>query len=174
MSIKYKSIIFLHAELVYSITTLICLDNVPNSEGIFYASIVLLQEREARREEKIRYTCKCSFLEIYNEQILDLLDPSSLNLQVNNMSLIIIDISPHSQKLIRLHICHIIRNQEDFYVVSSVKVTTQSLDLYVQIREDTKKGVYVDNLTEVEVTSARDVIQQLVQVCSVLHQMQSY
>ncbi|KAM7522910.1 hypothetical protein LguiA_012812 [Lonicera macranthoides] len=70
------------------------------------------KEREARREEKIRYTCKCSFLEIYNEQILDLLDPSSLNLQ---------------------------------------------------IREDTKKGVYVDNLTEVEVTSARDVIQQLVQ-----------
>ncbi|GFY98894.1 P-loop containing nucleoside triphosphate hydrolases superfamily protein [Actinidia rufa] len=32
-----------------------------------------------------------------------------------------------------------------------------------KIREDTKKGVYVDNLTEVEVTRARDVIQQLVQ-----------
>ncbi|KAL8115470.1 kinesin-like protein KIN-12E [Apium graveolens] len=70
------------------------------------------KEREARREEKIRYTCKCSFLEIYNEQILDLLDPSSINLQ---------------------------------------------------IREDTKKGVYVDNLTEVEVSSSRDVLQQLVQ-----------
>ncbi|KAL1831052.1 hypothetical protein ACET3Z_000703 [Daucus carota] len=70
------------------------------------------KEKEARREEKIRYTCKCSFLEIYNEQILDLLDPSSINLQ---------------------------------------------------IREDTKKGVYVDNLTEVEVSSSRDVLQQLVQ-----------
>ncbi|KAK1411578.1 hypothetical protein QVD17_38129 [Tagetes erecta] len=70
------------------------------------------KEREARREEKIQYTCKCSFLEIYNEQILDLLDPSSTNLQ---------------------------------------------------IREDTKKGVYVDNLKEIEVTSARDVIQQLLQ-----------
>ncbi|KAD1742251.1 hypothetical protein E3N88_42367 [Mikania micrantha] len=67
---------------------------------------------EARREEKIQYTCKCSFLEIYNEQILDLLDPSSTNLQ---------------------------------------------------IREDTKKGVYVDNLKEIEVTSARDVIQLLIQ-----------
>lgn len=44
--------------------------------------MVISQEREARREEKIRYTCKCSFLEIYNEQILDLLDPSSINLQV--------------------------------------------------------------------------------------------
>ncbi|THG19195.1 hypothetical protein TEA_010978 [Camellia sinensis var. sinensis] len=32
-----------------------------------------------------------------------------------------------------------------------------------KIREDTKKGVYVDNLTEAEVTCARDVIQQLVQ-----------
>ncbi|GKB76686.1 kinesin-like protein KIN-12E [Tanacetum coccineum] len=70
------------------------------------------KEREAQREEKIQYTCKCSFLEIYNEQILDLLDPSSNNLQ---------------------------------------------------IREDTKKGVYVDNLKEIEVTTARDVIQQLVQ-----------
>ncbi|KAL4578559.1 hypothetical protein LXL04_014683 [Taraxacum kok-saghyz] len=73
------------------------------------------KEREARREEKIQYTCKCSFLEIYNEQILDLLDPSSSNLQ---------------------------------------------------IREDTKKGVYVDNLKEIEVTSARDVIQQLIQGAS--------
>ncbi|XP_059625052.1 kinesin-like protein KIN-12E [Cornus florida] len=70
------------------------------------------KEKEARREEKLRFTCKCSFLEIYNEQILDLLDPTSMNLQ---------------------------------------------------IREDAKKGVFVDNLTEVEVTSARDVIQQLVQ-----------
>ncbi|XP_071739930.1 kinesin-like protein KIN-12E [Rutidosis leptorrhynchoides] len=70
------------------------------------------KDREVRREEKIQYTCKCSFLEIYNEQILDLLDPSSANLQ---------------------------------------------------IREDTKKGVYVENLKEIEVTSARDVIQQLIQ-----------
>ncbi|CAL5354123.1 unnamed protein product [Camellia sinensis] len=70
------------------------------------------KEKDARREEKLKFTCKCSFLEIYNEQILDLLDPTSTNLQ---------------------------------------------------LREDTKKGVYVDNLTEVEVTCARDVIQQLVQ-----------
>lgn len=33
-----------------------------------------------------------------------------------------------------------------------------------QIREDVKKGVYVDYLKEVEVSSARDVLQQLVQV----------
>ncbi|CAA6662821.1 unnamed protein product [Spirodela intermedia] len=70
------------------------------------------KEKEARREEKLQFTCKCSFLEIYNEQILDLLDPSSVNLQ---------------------------------------------------IREDLKKGVYVENLTEFEVTSARDVLQQLLE-----------
>ncbi|XP_021715629.1 kinesin-like protein KIN-12E isoform X2 [Chenopodium quinoa] len=70
------------------------------------------KEKEARREEKYRFTCKCSFLEIYNELILDLLNPSSTNLQ---------------------------------------------------IREDMKKGIHVENLTELEVTSARDVMQQLLQ-----------
>jgi len=35
-----------------------------------------------------------------------------------------------------------------------------------QIREDNKKGVYVENLKEVEVSNARDVIQLLVQVCN--------
>ncbi|XP_062015914.1 kinesin-like protein KIN-12E [Rosa rugosa] len=70
------------------------------------------KEKEAGRDEKLKFICKCSFLEIYNEHILDLLDPSSNNLQ---------------------------------------------------IREDIKKGVYVENLKEVEVTSARDVIQQLIQ-----------
>ncbi|KAH7653207.1 Plus-end-directed kinesin ATPase protein [Dioscorea alata] len=70
------------------------------------------KEKDTQRDEKLQFTCKCSFLEIYNEQILDLLDPSSANLQ---------------------------------------------------IREDARKGVYVENLTEFEVSSARDVLQQLVQ-----------
>ncbi|XP_047323836.1 kinesin-like protein KIN-12E [Impatiens glandulifera] len=70
------------------------------------------KEKEVRQEENLKYTCKCSFLEIYNEQILDLLEPNANNLQ---------------------------------------------------IREDIKKGVYVDSLTEVAVTSANDVMQQLLQ-----------
>ncbi|XP_010535741.1 PREDICTED: kinesin-like protein KIN-12E [Tarenaya hassleriana] len=70
------------------------------------------KEKETRKEEKLRFTCRCSFLEIYNEQILDLLDPSSNNLQ---------------------------------------------------LREDNKRGIHVENLKEIEVTSARDVIQQLLQ-----------
>ncbi|XP_047158783.1 kinesin-like protein KIN-12E [Vigna umbellata] len=73
------------------------------------------KEKEARRDEKLKFTCKCSFLEIYNEQILDLLEPSSNNLQ---------------------------------------------------IREDSKKGVYVENLKEIEVNYAREVIQLLIQGAS--------
>ncbi|KAF8090086.1 hypothetical protein N665_0487s0006 [Sinapis alba] len=70
------------------------------------------KEKEVRKEEKLHFTCRCSFLEIYNEQILDLLDPSSNNLQ---------------------------------------------------LREDHKKGIHVENLKEIEVSSARDVIQQLME-----------
>ncbi|KAG8368314.1 hypothetical protein BUALT_Bualt15G0032700 [Buddleja alternifolia] len=39
-------------------------------------------EEEIRRDEQLKYNCKCSFLEIYNEQITDLLDPSSTNLML--------------------------------------------------------------------------------------------
>ncbi|XP_031480769.1 kinesin-like protein KIN-12F isoform X2 [Nymphaea colorata] len=69
-------------------------------------------EEESRMDEKVRFSCKCSFLEIYNEQITDLLDPSSTNLM---------------------------------------------------LREDTKKGVYVENLTEYEVNSVSDVLKLLIQ-----------
>ena len=37
--------------------------------------------------------------------------------------------------------------------------------LLLQIREDVKKGIYVENLKEIEVASARDMLQQLIQVC---------
>ncbi|XP_050372198.1 kinesin-like protein KIN-12C [Argentina anserina] len=67
-------------------------------------------EEESRREEQLKYSCKCSFLEIYNEQITDLLEPSSTNLQ---------------------------------------------------LREDMKKGVYVENLTEYNVTNVDDVVKLL-------------
>ncbi|KAH7520915.1 hypothetical protein FEM48_Zijuj08G0196300 [Ziziphus jujuba var. spinosa] len=69
-------------------------------------------EEESRKNEQLKYSCKCSFLEIYNEQITDLLEPSSNNLQ---------------------------------------------------IREDLKKGVYVENLTEYNVGNVRDVVKLLLQ-----------
>ncbi len=40
------------------------------------------QEEQEREHEQLKYVCKCSFLEIYNEQITDLLEPTSTNLQV--------------------------------------------------------------------------------------------
>ncbi|VAI27870.1 hypothetical protein VPH35_088464 [Triticum aestivum] len=69
-------------------------------------------EEESRRDEKLKYNCKCSFLEIYNEQITDLLDPSSTNLA---------------------------------------------------LREDIRNGVYVENLTELEVGCVNDIIKLLMQ-----------
>ncbi|EEF43163.1 ATP binding protein, putative [Ricinus communis] len=69
-------------------------------------------EEESRRNEKLRFSCKCSFLEIYNEQITDLLEPSSTNLQ---------------------------------------------------LREDSRKGVYVENLTEYNVKTVNDVTKLLSQ-----------
>ena len=63
------------------------------------------------------------------------------------------------------------------YITSYIDTTFSfpKLKLYnswvviLQIREDIKKGVYVENLKEIEVTSARDVIQQLIQVLSVIN-----
>ncbi|KAK6913625.1 Kinesin motor domain [Dillenia turbinata] len=69
-------------------------------------------EEENRRDENLKYSCKCSFLEIYNEQITDLLEPSSTNLQ---------------------------------------------------LREDLKKGIYVENLVEYNVTTVNDVLKLLLQ-----------
>ncbi|WOH04683.1 hypothetical protein DCAR_0624095 [Daucus carota subsp. sativus] len=69
-------------------------------------------EEESRRDERLAYSCKCSFLEIYNEQITDLLDPSSTNLL---------------------------------------------------LREDTKTGVYVENLSEFEVETVADILKLLSQ-----------
>ncbi|XP_022725985.1 kinesin-like protein KIN-12D isoform X2 [Durio zibethinus] len=69
-------------------------------------------EEEIRRDEKLKYNCKCSFLEIYNEQITDLLDPSATNLL---------------------------------------------------LREDVKKGVYVENLSEFEVQTVNDILKLLTQ-----------
>jgi hypothetical protein len=48
-------------------------------------STTMWQDEEHRKHENLRYICKCSFLEIYNEQITDLLEPSSTNLQVKSL-----------------------------------------------------------------------------------------
>ncbi|XP_052205946.1 kinesin-like protein KIN-12C [Diospyros lotus] len=80
---------------------------------IFEYLFTRIREEEGnRRDERLKYSCKCSFLEIYNEQITDLLEPSSTNLQ---------------------------------------------------LREDLKKGVYVENLTEHGVTTVNDVLKLLLQ-----------
>ncbi|KAG9160579.1 hypothetical protein Leryth_023308 [Lithospermum erythrorhizon] len=69
------------------------------------------EEQHKHSEKNLVYQCRCSFLEIYNEQITDLLD------------------------------------------------TTQRP---LQIREDVKTGVYVENLTEEYVCTMKDVTQLLI------------
>ncbi|KAK4483353.1 hypothetical protein RD792_010539 [Penstemon davidsonii] len=69
------------------------------------------EEQVKQADSQLVYMCRCSFLEIYNEQITDLLDPSQKNLQ---------------------------------------------------IREDVKTGVYVENLREEGVSSMKDVSQLLI------------
>lgn len=59
----------------------------------------------SQQGDRLEFLCRCSFLEIYNEQIFDLLDPASTGLP---------------------------------------------------LREDIKRGVFVDGLLERDVTSARD------------------
>ncbi|KAI3738821.1 hypothetical protein L2E82_29005 [Cichorium intybus] len=68
------------------------------------------EEQDKHADKQLIYQCRCSFLEIYNEQITDLLNPSQKNLH---------------------------------------------------LREDTKTGVYVENLTESTICNMDDVAQLL-------------
>ncbi|XP_061363751.1 kinesin-like protein KIN-12B [Gastrolobium bilobum] len=69
------------------------------------------EEQTKHSDKQLQYQCRCSFLEIYNEQIMDLLDLNQRNLQ---------------------------------------------------IREDVKSGVYVENLTEEHVCTMKDVTRLLI------------
>ncbi|KAK4373858.1 hypothetical protein RND71_004535 [Anisodus tanguticus] len=78
---------------------------------VFQRLFERIEEEQIKHADKqLMYQCRCSFLEIYNEQITDLLDPSQRNLQ---------------------------------------------------IREDVRTGVYVENLTEECVSSMKDVTKLL-------------
>ncbi|XP_010673319.2 kinesin-like protein KIN-12B [Beta vulgaris subsp. vulgaris] len=91
-------------------------DNLANEQQgltprVFELLFARINEEQIKHADKqLKYQCRCSFLEIYNEQITDLLDPTQKNLQ---------------------------------------------------IREDVKSGVYVENLTEECVSTAKDVIRLL-------------
>lgn len=91
--------------------------SIKDNEGIIQRSFeYIFQNIQAQQQlvqenadgSELNYLIKCSYLEIYNEQIMDLLEPSSVNLNV---------------------------------------------------REDIKKGVYVEGLKEEIITSYRDMLQ---------------
>ncbi|CAM8994673.1 unnamed protein product [Rhodiola kirilowii] len=79
---------------------------------VFDRLFARINEEQIRHADKqLTYQCRCSFLEIYNEQITDLFDPRQKNLQ---------------------------------------------------IREDVKSGVYVESLTEVCVSSMKELTENLI------------
>ncbi|ONK72552.1 uncharacterized protein A4U43_C04F20610 [Asparagus officinalis] len=50
---------------------------------VFERLFLRIKEEQAKHSDKqLTYQCRCSFLEIYNEQITDLLDPTQGNLQI--------------------------------------------------------------------------------------------
>lgn len=101
-----------------------------------------MQDESSRKDENLKYSCKCSFLEIYNEQITDLLEPSSTNLQVNLAF----------AYLSGFCFCIICKHYGRHFLLT------------VQLREDLKKGVYVENLREFGVETVKDVVDLLFQV----------
>lgn len=106
---------------------------------------LISQEEESRRDEKLTYNCKCSFLEIYNEQITDLLDPASTNLLVSQFS----------------------KLQTSYFLAWKELLT---MYIQMQLREDVKKGVYVENLSEFEVQTVTDILKLLTEVwCHFFH-----
>ncbi|KAL6851564.1 hypothetical protein ACP4OV_020497 [Aristida adscensionis] len=62
-------------------------DSISNERGltprVFEQLFSRIKEEQIKHADKeLTYKCVCSFLEIYNEQITDLLDPSQKNLQI--------------------------------------------------------------------------------------------
>jgi kinesin family protein 15 len=85
---------------------------MPRSFEYIFSKIEEMKEEAEADQETLEFLVKSSYLEIYNEQILDLLDPYSTNLL---------------------------------------------------LREDIKKGVYVEGLTEEVVQNSREMIELLKQ-----------
>jgi kinesin family protein 15 len=94
-----------------SYTTFGTTDGSPDGQGLVPRVLDYLWRTIGDDSKATRYTCKCSFYEIYQERVFDLLDLSS----------------------------------------------TGSLD----VREDVKKGVFVEGITEELVSSAEDVARVL-------------
>ncbi|MBA0816497.1 hypothetical protein Gohar_001154 [Gossypium harknessii] len=115
---------------------------VPRIFQMLFSEIQREQENSDGRQTN--YQCRCSFLEIYNEQIGDLLDPTQRNLEVN----VCLYLFSHSSSF------------PEF--IASGWCIIGLLDIVSQIKDDPKNGLYVENLTEEYVSSYEDVTQVLI------------
>jgi kinesin family protein 15 len=92
-------------------------------------------------------------LQIYNEQIGDLLDPGQRNLEVG-FSAPVLGFLFHQPMPSLKHLT----------LISLYLTITIHLKFFFQIKDDPKNGLYVENLTEEYVSSYEDVTQLLIKV----------
>lgn len=123
--------------------------------------------------ENLKFKCRCSFLEIYNEQIADLLEPSSSNLQVLALRpdwyfaefdwfrLFAILFHEISYSAVSVGCAHSFEG--DIFDSDPNGFRSDGFKLH-QMREDANKGVYVEGLLEVEVQNVQDVLHLLLLV----------
>ncbi|KAJ6775975.1 KINESIN-LIKE PROTEIN KIN-12F [Salix koriyanagi] len=102
---------------------------VPRIFHMLFSEIQRKQENSQMKQ--INYQCRCSFLEIYNEQIGDLLDPGQRNLEV-------------------------------VFSAPCPWIFVSLVNAFFETPDDSKNGLYVENLTEEYVNSYEDVTQILI------------
>jgi len=104
--------------------------------------------RETRRTNgAVQYTCRCSFFEIFNERVFDLLDAAASGDSASRDDGAPSDRSSTSSS----------RASRG----SSSSMMLPLEDAGLAVREDTRRGVYVDGLNEVAVASAQEAGQAL-------------
>lgn len=94
---------------------------------------------ERKKDSGIEYLVKCSYLEIYNEQIMDLVINSKLE------SLLALKLKQHASL------------NNAIFLFDQLSSTQSNL----MVREDLKKGVYIEGLTEEVTKNSEDTIQLL-------------
>ena len=126
--------------------------------------------RESRRTNgKLEYSCKCSFFEIFNERVFDLLDAASAGTSANDLAADARASSSSSSSSDRSSGASDRSSRSSFASSSdnngsgssrssrSSFMGLQADDLVgLQVREDQRRGVYVDGLNETLVLNAAE------------------
>ena len=116
--------------------------------------------RESRRTNgKLEYACKCSFFEIFNERVFDLLDAASAGTSANDMAAEArassSSSSDRSSRSSSAPLSDTGRRSSRSSRSSFMGLLANDL-VGLQVREDQRRGVYVDGLNETIVKDAAE------------------